>query len=461
MEDVVTISHQPRRLLSFQNHLLPLLLFVSLLAVAALNAFVQFRGQRLEKRIAAARPAREFTRRAEIAIGLEMSALHSYALTRDPVDIARFQTALHAEDLALSSIQPGQRGLSTDLVRRVESVQQLTRHWHALVMRVDGRQVRPSSNAGIGDLVAEEDLFRRLLNETDSLDGAIASTIRQHQSEQDALELLDSRSTVLLCLIALLAGGGMLWLSRRVHFLALQSEMRRREIEKVMAEKAQLTRGLSHDLRNPLGSVQGFAQLIEDSLGENETARQKEMFARLQRAVRACLAILSDVVDLSRVDVGSLPLEIAPIEIGRLLAEIAEDAQPDAQHAQLHLHLEPLDDLPVLHIDERRVRQIVGNLVSNAIKYTPAGGHVRLRAVTREPDMLVVEVSDTGPGIPEAEREKIFDEFYRMDGSSQRANGFGVGLAISRKLARLMGGEVDVDGNGKGSTFSLRLPIDR
>ena len=459
MSAAATPTPWPGWLRESQNRLLPLVLFISLLAVAGLNALVQFRGRRIEKQIAAMRPAREYTRKAQLAIALEMSALHTYALTHRDTDIARYQIALRAEQQALSAIRPGQRGLPPELAAKVAAVQALTMRWRDLVLLVDRRPNQARSNSSGARVVAEQDMFRQLMDQTGQLDEAIASTMRQRQLEIDNLAQLDSRSTVLLCLIALLAAAGMLWLSHRVQQLAVEAEQRRREIERVMSEKAHLTRGLSHDLRNPLGSIQGYAQLIEDSLGARATDRQKQMFERLQRAVETCLAILRDVVDLSRAEVGSLSLEIAPVDIGKLLTDVVADARSDADIAQLRLHLDLPARLPTLETDGRRAQQILGNLLSNAIKYTPPGGDVYVRTSMTDTRWLIFGVSDTGPGIPESEREKIFQEFYRMNGSSRRAAGFGVGLAISRRLARLMGGDITVNGGPEGSTFSLRLPL--
>lgn len=244
-----------------------------------------------------------------------------------------------------------------------------------------------------------------------------------------------------------------------------QAEQRADEIERVTESRARLIRGFSHDLKNPLGAADGHAQLLEDGILGELAPRQQESVKRIRATIRSALGLIQDLVELARAEAGQIELEIAPADVGEVAREIAEEYRAQAESAGLHVAAEVPAGLPRVSSDRARVRQVLGNLVSNAVKYNRDGGSVALRVALRrrdgEPsgDWMAVEVADTGSGIPADKRHLLFREFSRLEPGA--AHGAGLGLAISQRIAQALGGEITLESEvGVGSTFTLWLPVD-
>lgn len=227
--------------------------------------------------------------------------------------------------------------------------------------------------------------------------------------------------------------------------------------------RARLIRGITHDLKNPLGAARGHLELLRAGIVQ-EPARREDSLERSDRAIGTALEIIDDLLLLSRAEAGELPLRREAVDPESLVQELVEDQRPQAEQAGLSVELESGGGVPPLRSDARRFREIVRNLLSNAVKYTPEGGRVRVR-VGLDPargggSRVSVAVTDTGPGIASDEMEGIFREFSRLPGEGS-AEGSGLGLAISRQVARLMGGDIEVESEpGRGSTFVFWLPLD-
>lgn len=212
---------------------------------------------------------------------------------------------------------------------------------------------------------------------------------------------------------------------------------------------------ISHELRTPLNAVLGFAQLLDrdPTLGP----RQRQYATESLRAGRHLLALVDDVLDLSRVESGEFALQLRPLDPAEPLAAsralLADDAA--AQGVTLEL---PDGPLPAVVADPQRLRQILTNLLSNAIKYNRPGGWVRLRADHSEGGVRLA-VQDSGPGLDASQRARLFRPFERLGAERGPVAGTGLGLSLSLQLARAMGGEIEVESEpGQGSTFTLRLP---
>jgi signal transduction histidine kinase len=221
-------------------------------------------------------------------------------------------------------------------------------------------------------------------------------------------------------------------------------------------------RGFSHDVRNVLNAADGYAQLLQSDAKGVLTERQTESLRRMRGLFRSALGLVTHLLDAERAANGELQVDRVPTEIHALVAECVADHQARAQLEGLDLHAQPASGPLWTRTDPARVRQILDNLVSNALKYTEVGA-VTLRAqlrVRRSDDRrrwVAISVTDTGKGVPEESRDAIFREFVRLD--TERVDGQGVGLAISRRLATLLGGDITVDSVlGGGSTFTLWLP---
>lgn len=253
---------------------------------------------------------------------------------------------------------------------------------------------------------------------------------------------------------------------RKIHLLE-DSERKRAEIERVMESRARLIRGFSHDVKNPLGAADGFLQLLYEGVMGRLTDAQVEGVERARRSLQSALGLIDDLLELARAEAGQIELRIAPTDVREAAREITDEFRAQAEAAGLAVTLDLPARVPLIESDPARVRQIIGNLVSNAIKYTPAGGEVTVRVAAAEKEFdphrtpghwIVASVTDTGPGIEPEKQKLLFQEFARLD--PDVASGAGIGLAISRRLARAMGGDITVrSSRGHGSTFALWLPM--
>ena len=241
-----------------------------------------------------------------------------------------------------------------------------------------------------------------------------------------------------------------------------EAEARRQDAERRLASRSKLMRGFSHDVRNLLSAALGYVELVIAGVRGSLTEGQHFFLSRALRSLDTAVDVFDDFLMLTRAEAGGLMIRLAPMDVGVVLRECAESYRAQAQAAGLELRLELPEALPPIETDAVRVRQVVGNLLSNAVKYTTRGA-VGIRAFRGERadgpgpgPWVVVEVWDTGPGIPDEARERIFEEFMRLESGG---TGFGLGLAVSRMLARALGGEITVQSRvGAGSTFTLWLP---
>ncbi|MDX3453518.1 HAMP domain-containing sensor histidine kinase [Streptomyces sp. ME02-8801-2C] len=216
---------------------------------------------------------------------------------------------------------------------------------------------------------------------------------------------------------------------------------------------------VAHELRTPLSNIRGWLEAAHDGLAQPDPAFVSSL---LEEAVQL-QHLINDLQDLGAADAGALRLHRKPVRIDELLGQVASAHQGLAETAGVSLTVLPTTGpgLPLLDADPVRLRQTVSNLLSNAVRHTPAGGRVTLRSyVTDTGEQLAVEVSDTGTGIPAADLPYVFDRFWRAEKSRSRSTGgSGLGLAIVLKLAEAHGGTVDVTSTeGEGATFTLRLP---
>lgn len=240
------------------------------------------------------------------------------------------------------------------------------------------------------------------------------------------------------------------------------ADLRREALERVTESRARLIRGFSHDVKNPLGAADGYAALLEEGIGGDLSDPQRKSVQRIRRSIQQSLRLIHDLLELARAEAGQIELTVQRVDTAALAREVAEDFRGQINAAGLELEVRAPDALPV-ESDATRVRQILSNLVSNAVKYTRHGrvtvdaSHGADEGAPRPGAWVAICVMDTGPGIPPEKRETIFQEFTRLDPNAP--HGAGVGLAISRRIACLLGGDVTVESEvGRGSTFTLWLP---
>jgi len=232
-----------------------------------------------------------------------------------------------------------------------------------------------------------------------------------------------------------------------------------RELEQASEMKLRFLANMSHELRNPLNSVLGFAQLLPAIDSANLTDTQLRYIGNIERSGQQLLALVNDLLDLSKIVSDQMSVSLEVVAVDEVVDTCLAQMEPQASARSLRLGQEGSARLLVL-ADRRRLLQVLINLVSNAIKFTPAGGSVTVDR-SRHDDVVALRVSDTGLGIPADKLDFIFDEFAQIEsGQSGDQQGTGLGLPLSRRLAELMGGRIDLASEvGKGSTFSIILPI--
>ena len=218
---------------------------------------------------------------------------------------------------------------------------------------------------------------------------------------------------------------------------------------------------MSHEMRTPLNAILGYAELLEMEIEGQINEGQRRNLERIRVGSRHLLDLINDVLDLARADARKLELDARPIDVRATVEEVAALLDGQASQAGLTLSADVPPSLPFVNADLQRLRQILTNLIGNAIKFTPKGSVHLAASVDESASRVRIAVSDTGIGIDPAIRGDIFKEFFQADNALTRPyGGSGLGLAISQRLARAMGGDITVESDfGSGSTFTLTLPV--
>lgn len=223
--------------------------------------------------------------------------------------------------------------------------------------------------------------------------------------------------------------------------------------------KMDLVSSLAHDIKNPLGLIMGYAEIVMETMGEHPEEKEKsELLGRIHTNARRIVGLVTGFLDASKAEAGKLEISQLPISVNRLLEEAARQQESDIRKGKLKLELNLDDQLPDVPGDETQLDRAFWNLFSNAIKFTPAGGTI---TVTSKRDDRYVSVSfqDTGVGIPEKQLPLLFSQFQRLEGS-ERVEGTGLGLFIVKTIIDAHHGKIQVKSTpGQGSTFTVLLPI--
>lgn len=221
--------------------------------------------------------------------------------------------------------------------------------------------------------------------------------------------------------------------------------------------RRQMTADIAHDLRTPLTVITGYLESLRDGVLEPTPERIDTIHNEAQHLFH----LIQDLRTLSLADAGELPLQRQAILPSDLLQRVAAAYTHQAERQKVALRLTSEDDLPEINIDQERLVQVLGNLISNALRYTSEGGRITLGA-SRKADAILLTVADTGEGIPAGILPKVFDRFYRGETSRQRQDGeTGLGLAIAKSIVELHGGSITVNSEvGKGTTFTIALPAE-
>jgi len=237
-----------------------------------------------------------------------------------------------------------------------------------------------------------------------------------------------------------------------------ESEVARYDAEAASRAKGQFLAVMSHELRTPLNAILGYSELVEMGVHGPVSDGQREAMARIRRSGQHLLSLVNNVLNLERSDANGLEAEFATLHVAQLFEDASTLTRPQAEAKGITLSVETVPPgLSVLG-ERDKASQVLVNLLSNAVKFTPAGGRIDVGSEATD-ESVALRVSDSGPGIPAESLNRIFEPFVQLDtGLTRRAEGAGLGLAISRRLARLMGGDLTVESEvGRGSTFSFTL----
>jgi signal transduction histidine kinase len=232
-----------------------------------------------------------------------------------------------------------------------------------------------------------------------------------------------------------------------------------RQLAEVSQHKSQFLANMSHELRTPLNAILGYTELILDNAYGQPPGKMRDVLARVHSNGKHLLGLINDVLDLSKIEAGHLVLALGEYSLKNVVHTVFSAVEPLAKQKNLAFKVELRPDLPAGHGDERRLTQVLLNLVGNAIKFTDTG-EVAINVLS-DNGSFSVAVRDTGPGISATDQAKLFQEFQQADNSiTRRKGGTGLGLAISKRIIEMHGGKISVESAaGQGSTFSFTLPV--
>jgi two-component system sensor histidine kinase/response regulator len=240
----------------------------------------------------------------------------------------------------------------------------------------------------------------------------------------------------------------------------LESEQARKRAEEANKAKSEFLAMMSHDLRTPLNAIGGYAELLALGVRGPVSELQLSDLERIRRNQRHLINLVNDVLSFARLETGEIPLNITAFNLSLTVGPLRAVIETQAAKREIGYTFVPSPDVVTVRADSERMEQVLINLLGNAVKFTQDGGQITVTCGSRD-GMGFVEVQDSGIGIPEAKLHLIFDAFMQVDANRGKRDGVGLGLAISRKLALAMGGDVTVRSEeGKGSTFTLLLPLE-
>jgi PAS domain S-box-containing protein len=245
--------------------------------------------------------------------------------------------------------------------------------------------------------------------------------------------------------------------------LAEQNELLRRQqigLEQASALKSQFLANMSHEFRTPLNAILGYTHMLLNGVSGSVAEAQRKSLSRIDSNSRHLLALINDILDITRIEAGRMPLNLTNFVIPELIDEVMAELEPIIKRSNLAVTAKINGKLPSVKSDRQKVKQIVLNLLSNALKFTPSGSVKITASYDMRGRAIVIAVRDTGVGIAAEDQPKVFEDFRQLDSSPARGyGGTGLGLSICRRLAQMLDGSIELQSEpGKGSTFALRLP---
>jgi signal transduction histidine kinase len=428
---------------------------IALILLFATPLFVGYRVQNVRNnQFDVADQARVVVNDFEAAFATELIALranHGRTAATDSTTAA----AIRMERLQERALDSLTAKLGPDAVERVVVLRAAEQRWREANYGPN-RASAQNENDGQNGL--------DVLASAESLDDYLLRVSDISRARVSRLERINVYSAAALAPIALIAVAVVFLLDRRMRAFAHEAHDRARKLQHSVELRAALLRGVTHDIKNPLGAASGYADLLQEGIAGPMNGQQTEMVRRLKRLVGTAQQTVTELLELARVGADEFLMESQDAEIVEMVRDVVNGYEAAATQKRIALTMHSSTDTLTLKTDAGRVRHVIENLLSNAIKYTPAGGavHVGISDDRDDAGSLVVRVSvrDNGPGIAPDFREKIFEEFFRVPSADQTVPGTGLGLAISRRIARLLGGDITYsDAPEHGSIFTLVLPV--
>jgi two-component system cell cycle sensor histidine kinase PleC len=245
-----------------------------------------------------------------------------------------------------------------------------------------------------------------------------------------------------------------------LRLLAIEAARQKEVAEAMSHAKSSLLANMSHELRTPLNAIIGFSDLFQgDTIDRLKPEQIRQYATDINLSGRHLLGLVNDLLELARIEKGSRDFHAEPVHVGEKIVEVSRIMRTQAEEAKVELVIPDSRDLIVAHTDDLALRQILLNLISNAVKFTPEGGWIKIDCVIEE-GMVAIRISDTGIGIPSEEVDRIFEPFSQVDNSlTRRKTGTGLGLALVRTMVEQQDGSIGVQSElGIGTTFTVRLP---
>jgi len=383
---------------------------------------------------------------AEYARAIERTAKGEMPAQDLPSDIPGLETLSSSIHAMVTGFRAQLAGVETERSRLAAILDQLT----------DGVLIADEA----GRILLANPAAEKLLGEGSGLSGrSVTVALRHHQlveawrkcqqlgeMQVETVELPTSRQFIQIVAIPDRQTGGSL--------LVVQDLTRIRRLETVRRD---FISNVSHELRTPLASLKALTETLQEGALEDPPAARR-FLGRIQTEVDALTQMATELLELSRIESGQVPLELKVVSPSRLIQSAAERMKMQAERSGLNLHVDCPPDLPKIRADLPRLEQVLVNLIHNAVKFTPPGGEITLTAAPQG-GFICFLVHDTGVGIPGDDLPRIFERFYRVD-RSRTGGGTGLGLSISRHLVEAHGGRIWAESlESRGSTFFFTIPL--
>ncbi len=454
-----------------------LIVAITLLALGGTLLVVEQRVNGLRERVRdVAEPTEDMIADVQYLLARQTSALRGYLISNDSTYLARYDSLRVIEQEIHPRLERYATGLSPSIAADVAWLILLSEQWHS---RIVISEVVAYGTAGAAfdapGVVFEQRLYGATLEVASRAMAAVRQAVRDWEAE---ISRVERNGRFVLGILFLLASLVAVWtniLNARVRSLASEAEAGRVEArramdrtEQVVAQRESLIRGFTHDVKNPLNVAVGYAELLELGYKGDLPPQQAHTVSRVRAAIHGAVEIIDKLLEISRLESDGVRIKREVVDLRALARDATQQHSMAAKMAGLELAFvdgaEPEEALTTV-TDSDRVRQVLANLVTNALKYTPSPGQVTVRvdespADTHRPGAWArMSVIDTGPGIPLDEQDRIFFEFHRVPGST--ASGHGLGLASSQRIARMLGGDVTVASlPGPGAMFVFWLPLE-